>query len=188
LETILKILAAHPPTSRPVATWRESVRRLGNELLGSPSEGLHILVAEDNIINQRYVVSLLEHAGFSAVVVSNGREAIGALERESFDLVLMDVHMPEMDGFEATSSIRARERFTGKRMPIVAVTAHAMMGDRDKCLAAGMDAYVSKPLRKAELMEVIANLIANRKLGIVPRSGGSSEVPARSSQNEEFLG
>ncbi len=187
LETILKILAAHPPTSRPVATWRESVRRLGDELLPSTSGGLHVLVAEDNIINQRYVVSLLEHAGFSAVVVSNGREAIGALERESFDLVLMDVHMPDMDGFEATSSIRARERFTGKRMPIVAVTAHAMTGDRDKCLAAGMDAYVSKPLRKAELMEIIASLSANRKLGIAPKSGEPSKVPVRLSQNEEFL-
>jgi signal transduction histidine kinase/DNA-binding response OmpR family regulator len=187
LETILKILAAHPPASRPVATWRESVRRLGDELLPSTSAGLHILVAEDNIINQRYVVSLLEHAGFSVVVVGNGREAIAALERESFDLVLMDVHMPDMDGFEATSSIRARERFTGKRMPIVAVTAHAMTGDRDKCLAAGMDAYVSKPLRKSELMEVIASLAANRTLDIVPRLDDGAEAPVRLSHNEELL-
>jgi two-component system, sensor histidine kinase and response regulator len=187
LETILKILAAHPPTSRPVTTWRESVRRLGNELLPSPSGRLHILVAEDNIINQRYVMSVLEKEGFSAVVVGNGREAIAALERESFDLVLMDVHMPDMDGFEATSSIRARERFSGKRIPIVAVTAHAMTGDRDKCLAAGMDAYVSKPLRRAELIEVIASLSTNRKLGIVPRSDDSGKVPVRLSQNEEFL-
>jgi len=187
LETILKILAAHPPTSRPVTTWRESVRRLGNELLTSPSSRLHILVAEDNIINQRYVLSVLEKEGFSAVVVSNGREAIAALERESFDLVLMDVHMPDMDGFEATSSIRARERFSGKRIPIVAVTAHAMTGDRDKCLAAGMDGYVSKPLRKSELMEVIASLVTNRKPGIVSRSDDSGKVPVRLSQNEEFL-
>jgi CheY-like chemotaxis protein len=92
-----------------------------------------------------------------------------------------------MDGFEATSSIRARERFTGKRMPIVAVTAHAMTGDRDKCLAAGMDAYVSKPLRKSELLEVIASLATNRNLGIVPGSDDSAEVPARLSQNEELL-
>jgi two-component system sensor histidine kinase/response regulator len=187
LETILKILAAHPPTCRPVATWRESVRRLGNELLPSPSGRLHILVAEDNIINQRYVLSVLEKEGFSAVVVGNGREAIAALERESFDLVLMDVHMPDMDGFEATSSIRARERFSGKRIPIVAVTAHAMTGDRDKCLAAGMDAYVSKPLRRAELIEVIASLSTNRKLGVVPKSEESGKVPVRAAQSEEFL-
>ncbi|HEY6391168.1 MAG TPA: response regulator [Bryobacteraceae bacterium] len=187
LETILKILAANPPTSRPVTTWRESVRRLGNELLPPSSGHLHILVAEDNVINQRYVVSVLEKEGFSAVVAGNGREAIAALERESFDLVLMDVHMPDMDGFEATSSIRARERFSGKRIPIIAVTAHAMTGDRDKCLAAGMDGYVSKPLRKSELTEVIASLVTNRKLGIAPRAEESVNVPVRSSQNDEFL-
>jgi signal transduction histidine kinase/DNA-binding response OmpR family regulator len=187
LETILKILAAHPPTSRPVTTWRESVRRLGNELLPSTSNRLHILVAEDNVINQRYVLSVLEKEGFSAAVVSNGREAIAALERESFDLVLMDIHMPDMDGFEATSSIRARERFSGKRIPIVAVTAHAMTGDRDKCLAAGMDGYVSKPLRRSELTEVIASLVTNRKLGIVTRSDDSDKAAVRLSQNEEFL-
>jgi two-component system sensor histidine kinase/response regulator len=187
LETILKILAAHPPTSRPVTTWRESVRRLGNELLPAPSGRLHILVAEDNVINQRYVLGVLEKEGFTAIVVSNGREAIAALERESFDLVLMDIHMPDMDGFEATSSIRARERFSGKRIPIIAVTAHAMTGDRDKCLAAGMDGYVSKPLRKSELTDVIASLITNRKLGIVPRSDESGKVPVRLAQSEEFL-
>jgi two-component system sensor histidine kinase/response regulator len=181
LETILKILAAHPPAS-PVSTWRESVRRLGNELLPSPSGGLRVLVAEDNIINQRYVLRVLEHEGFTAVVVGNGREAIAALERESFDLVLMDIHMPDMDGFEATSSIRARERFSGKRLPIIAVTAHAMAGDRDKCLAAGMDAYVSKPIRKSELMEAIATLVTNGKPAAVPRLDDSAKAPADLSQ------
>jgi CheY-like chemotaxis protein len=109
------------------------------------------------------------------------------LERESFDLVLMDIHMPDMGGFEATSSIRARERFTGRRTPIIAVTAYAMNGDRDKCLAAGMDAYVSKPIRKSALMDAISSLSVNPKLASVPRledSGGSSgSVP----QNEPFL-
>jgi CheY-like chemotaxis protein len=100
------------------------------------------------------------------VVVGNGREALAALEREHFDLVLMDLQMPDMDGFEATSSIRAQERFTGTRVPIIAVTAHAMSGDRDKSLAAGMDAYVSKPIRRAELLEAIANLATNRKFGV----------------------
>src|SRR5207253_10218901 len=103
-----------------------------------------------------------EKQGYSAVVVGNGREALLALDRETFDLVLMDIQMPEMDGFEATSSIRARERFTGKRIPIIAMTAHAMTGDRDKCLAAGMDAYVPKPIRSAELYDTISTLIPSR--------------------------
>jgi len=186
LETFLKILATHPLTSPPVSTWRESVRRLGQELRPSLATSLRVLVAEDNIINQRYVMSLVEHEGFSAVVVSNGREAIAALERENFDLVLMDVHMPDMDGFEATSSIRARERFTGKRIPIIAVTAHAMVGDRDKCLAAGMDAYVSKPIRKADLLEAIALLTTDRKLGLDPFEG-PRESPAGLPNNEDLL-
>ena len=137
----------------------------GAPLAGFP--GLHVLVAEDNVINQRYALGVLEKEGYSAVVVGTGREALAAMERESFDLVLMDVQMPDMDGFEATSSIRARERFTGTRTPILAVTAHAMNGDRDKCLAAGMDAYVSKPIRKSELMAAIASLAANAKFGTI---------------------
>ncbi len=135
----------------------------GLEALGR-IHGLHVLVAEDNLINQRYALSVLEKEGYSAVVVSNGREALAAMDRESFDLVLMDVHMPEMDGFEATSAIRARERFLGTRVPIIAVTAHAMSGDREKCLAAGMDAYVSKPIRRAELIENIAALLNRGKM------------------------
>jgi two-component system sensor histidine kinase/response regulator len=161
---------------------------LENELRPSPWGVLHILVAEDNIINQKYALSVSENEGFSAVVVSNGREAMVALERERFDLVLMDVHRPDRDGFEATSNIRARERFTGKRIPIVAVTAHAMAGDRDKCLAAGMDAYVSKPIRKRELMQAIASLSKSRKLDIFPGVRESGEIPTGISQGEEFIG
>jgi len=158
LETILRVLAAHPPISDPVSSWPESIRRLGKELRAHPAGQLRVLVAEDNIINQKYILNVLEKEGHSAVVVGNGREALAALEREPFDLVLMDLQMPDMDGFEATSSIRARERFTGTRIPIVAVTAHAMAGDRDKSLAAGMDAYISKPIRRAELLDAIAKL------------------------------
>jgi two-component system sensor histidine kinase/response regulator len=179
LETILRILEEYPPTSYPMSTWRESVRRLGKELRPQPSGGLHVLLAEDNVINQKYALSVLEKEGYSCVVVGNGREALAALERESFDLVLMDVQMPEMDGFEATSSIRARERFTGTRTPIVAMTAHAMKGDRDKCLAAGMDAYVSKPIRGSELIQAITRLAPNRKFGEMS--------PAVLSQSEELL-
>jgi two-component system sensor histidine kinase/response regulator len=159
LQTILRILAGRPSASQQVPTRRDDdIQLRANDHHRSPLSPLHVLVAEDNMINQRYAVSVLEKEGYSTVVVNNGREALAALERESFDLMLMDLHMPEMDGFEATSSIRARERFTGRRMPIVAVTAHAMSGDREKCLAAGMDAHVSKPIRRAELIQVIASL------------------------------
>jgi len=186
-QIIAQVLLKHPPTSHPVSTWRESVRRLGTELREQPSKRLHILIAEDNIINQKYALSLLQNEGYSAVVAGNGREALAALDRETFDMVLMDVHMPDMDGFEATSIIRARERFTGTRMPIVAVTAHAMASDRDKCLAAGMDAYVSKPIRKSELIETIARLSTNRKVGAVSTAVDSGRAPVGPSEREEFL-
>jgi CheY-like chemotaxis protein len=178
LETILRVLAAQPPIS-PVSSWPESVRRLGRELRSRSSDALHILVAEDNIINQKYVLNVLEKEGHSAVIVGNGREALAALERESFDLVLMDLQMPDMDGFEATSSIRARERFTGTRIPIVAVTAHAMSGDRDKSLAAGMDAYITKPIRRTELLETITSLAT--------KPDDARKIPAVSAQRDEFL-
>jgi two-component system sensor histidine kinase/response regulator len=171
LATILRILAVHPPVARPVSTWRQSVGSLRRELMPA-STGLHILVAEDNVINQKYAIGVLEKEGFTSVVVGNGKAAIAALESQSFDLVLMDVQMPEMDGFEATSAIRAREKFSGGRTPIIAVTAHAMSGDRDKCLAAGMDAYISKPIRSAELIDAIAALCARNasNAALSPRS------------------
>ncbi|MBA4159766.1 MAG: response regulator, partial [Gemmatimonadetes bacterium] len=116
---------------------------------------LRILLAEDGVVNQKVAVSLLERRGHSVHVAGNGREALSALERESFDLVLMDVQMPEMDGFETTAAIRAREREHGGHLPIIAMTAHAMKGDRERCLAAGMDDYLSKPIRADELYEKV---------------------------------
>jgi two-component system sensor histidine kinase/response regulator len=95
---------------------------------------------------------LLEKRGHF-VVVGNGREALAALEKESFDLVLMDLQMPVMDGFEATAAIRKKEGASGMRLPVVALTAHAMQGDREKCLAAGMDGYLTKPIRSQELLD-----------------------------------
>jgi signal transduction histidine kinase/ligand-binding sensor domain-containing protein/DNA-binding response OmpR family regulator len=123
--------------------------------------GLHILVAEDNEFNQELVVNLLKKRGHVAVLAGSGTAALAAWEREPFDLILMDVQMPDMDGFAATEAIRAQERATYTHVPIVALTAHAMKGDRERCLAAGMDAYASKPIRAAELFEVIARLLSS---------------------------
>jgi len=123
--------------------------------LAPPALSARILVAEDNIINQRIAESLLTKRGHAVTVVNNGREALDALAREPFDVVLMDVQMPDMDGFEATAAIRARERGTGARIRIVAMTAHAMQGDRERCLAAGMDAYIAKPIDQETLFGLV---------------------------------
>ena len=121
---------------------------------------LRILLAEDNVVNQMLASRLLEKYGYSVVVASNGRQTLEALEKQKFDLVVMDVSMPDMDGFEATAAIRAKEEATGTHIPIIAMTAHAMKGDRERCLAAGMDAYVSKPIQAKELFEAISALPA----------------------------
>ena len=126
----------------------------------APARGrLRLLLAEDNAVNQRLAVSLLEKRGHQVVVAENGREALAALDGQPFDAVLMDVQMPEMDGFEATAAIRARDANSGAHTPIIAMTAHALKGDRDRCCEAGMDAYVSKPLRPQELFEVLEGLV-----------------------------
>ena len=119
-----------------------------------------ILLTEDNRVNQQLAMRLLEKRGHTVVLASTGREALEAIDRQPFDVVLMDVQMPEMDGFEATAAIRQREQETGRHVPIIAMTAHAMKGDRERCLAAGMDGYVSKPLQPAELFAVIERLTA----------------------------
>jgi PAS domain S-box-containing protein len=124
-----------------------------------PSRKLHILVADDNLVNLRLAGSLLAKQGHSAVTVSSGREALAALEQQSFDLALMDVQMPDMDGFETTKAIRAQERTSHKHLPIVAMTAHAMIGDRERCLAAGMDSYVTKPVDANKLFTAIADAL-----------------------------
>jgi signal transduction histidine kinase/CheY-like chemotaxis protein/HPt (histidine-containing phosphotransfer) domain-containing protein/DNA/RNA endonuclease YhcR with UshA esterase domain len=119
---------------------------------------LRILLAEDNAVNQRLAVSLLEKRGCTVTVASNGKAAIEEYDRQSFDMVLMDVQMPVMDGFEATAVIRRKEELTGRHTPIVALTAHAIKGDRERCLEAGMDAYVAKPILPRELVETIEKL------------------------------
>jgi two-component system, sensor histidine kinase and response regulator len=120
-----------------------------------PSASLRVLLVEDNRVNQRLATRLLEKRGHSVSLAADGREALVALEKESFDLVLMDLQMPEMDGFEATMAIRKNERGSGNHLPIVALTAHAMKGDREKCLAAGMDGYLTKPIRAHEPDELL---------------------------------
>ncbi len=124
-----------------------------------------ILLAEDNRINQELAVALLTKRGHAVVVAKDGREALSILNREAFDLVLMDIQMPAMDGFEATAEIRKKEMSTGAHLPIIAMTAHAMKGDRENCLAAGMDEYVSKPIDVTALMQamdkVMPHLVAH---------------------------
>jgi CheY-like chemotaxis protein/HPt (histidine-containing phosphotransfer) domain-containing protein len=120
---------------------------------------LRILLAEDNAVNQQLAVKLLEKRGHSIAVAGNGRNAVQQFQPGAFDLILMDVHMPVMNGFEATALIRQKEQGTGARAPIVAMTAYAMKGDRQRCLDAGMDGYVSKPVDAEELFRVIASLL-----------------------------
>jgi CheY-like chemotaxis protein len=127
-----------------------------------PTASLRILLAEDNPVNQRLASRLLEKRGHSVLVAGNGREALEALEKGRFDLVFMDVQMPVMDGLEATAAIRKKEAVSGVRLPIVALTAHAMKGDREKCLAAGMDGYLTKPIRPQELDEVLQSYLGRR--------------------------
>ena len=120
---------------------------------------LRILLAEDSLVNQKLAVGLLSRAGHEVVVAGDGREAVSAVAAGGFDLVLMDVQMPEMDGLEAAAAIRAREAGSGKHLPIIAMTAHAMKGDRQRCLAAGMDEYVSKPIRAHQLLSTIEQVL-----------------------------
>jgi signal transduction histidine kinase/CheY-like chemotaxis protein len=121
---------------------------------------LHILLAEDNPVNQALAVHHLQKRGHRVAVASTGREALAALEQGTFDVVLMDLQMPETSGMEATAAIRAKEKATGGHIPIIALTAHAMAGDRERCLAAGMDGYLSKPIQARELIEAVEGVAA----------------------------
>jgi len=119
------------------------------------------------------IASLLTKQGHNVKVVANGREALGALEQGTYDLVLMDVQMPEMDGFEATGELRKREERTGLHIPVIALTAHAMKGDQERCLQAGMDGYLSKPIRPQELDEFLEKYVARRmELAVASEAAG----------------
>jgi CheY-like chemotaxis protein len=126
-------------------------------------------------VNQRLAAVLLEKWGHAVTVAANGKEALAALEREPFDLVLMDLEMPELGGFEATARIRAREQGTGRHVPIIALTAHAMKGDRQRCLDAGMDDYVAKPIQAQELLRAIE---ARFPSALPAPAAGPAEAPA----------
>ena len=161
-------------------------------------------MAEDNHVNRQFVTRVLEKRGHSAATADNGRQAIDAIAAVPpghFDVVLMDVQMPELDGLSATVLIRQRERSAGGHIPIVAMTAHAMSGDRERCLASGMDDYISKPLHPHELVEAVERAVGSRQAAPVApppaarrrrscstwrracsRTGRRSPAPARDDQ------
>jgi PAS domain S-box-containing protein len=142
----------------PAATLSPAV---ASRALQETHRPLRVLLAEDNVVNQRLAARLMEKRGHTVVVVSTGREALAALAQEPFDVVLMDVQMPDMDGLEATTAIRKWEQETRIHVPIIAMTAHTMQGDAERCLAAGMDSYVSKPIKPEDLYAAIDSVLHN---------------------------
>jgi signal transduction histidine kinase/ligand-binding sensor domain-containing protein/ActR/RegA family two-component response regulator len=159
--------AVAPPEQAPVPVDTPSLRSLlgatmvnagASPSTGSAPTGLRVLLAEDNLVNQQLERRLLERRGHRVTIAATGRQALECLERESFDIILMDVQMPDMDGLEATEVIRTREREAGTHTPIIALTARTMKEDRDRCLAAGMDAFVTKPIQAAEFLKVVESV------------------------------
>jgi CheY-like chemotaxis protein len=153
-EAVARVLGSRSvPTASPQLITRHSLREA--------RQALRVLLAEDSPENQAVAARFLEKLGHRVTVVDNGKEALAVLQRSTlpFDLAVIDVQMPEMNGFEVTAAVREKERSTGLHLPIIAMTAHAMAGDREKCLAAGMDGYVAKPVRLAELSDAIERLI-----------------------------
>jgi two-component system sensor histidine kinase/response regulator len=155
-DMIATVLAAPEQEAAPVKRF---VGRSEPSITESNGEKWHILLAEDNPVNQRVASGILEKRGHLVVAVGNGREALQAMAMQRFDLVLMDLQMPEMDGFAATAAIREQEAGTDRHIPIVAMTARAMKGDRECCLEAGMDGYVSKPVNPKALLATLAELV-----------------------------
>jgi PAS domain S-box-containing protein len=158
--------AAAAPTALPDPGRSKGVRDVeAPAACAPPLVGLKVLIAEDNEVNQRIALAMLKRLGHHAVLVPNGQAAVDQSERETFDVVLMDVQMPELSGLDAATMIRRRERYTGQKLPIIALTAHAMEGDKERCLAAGMSSYLSKPLTLDELkaaLDAVAAAIASR--------------------------
>jgi signal transduction histidine kinase/DNA-binding response OmpR family regulator/HPt (histidine-containing phosphotransfer) domain-containing protein len=205
LDAILTCLALSPATTAPSFIVPPSGSPAQSDT-SAPSGRLRILLAEDNATNQMLVLRILEKQGHTITIAGNGREALERLQiadsrlpmekpradgtpaidrrppASPFDLVLMDVQMPEMDGLEATAIVRAHEKRYGGHIPILAMTAHAMKGDREECLAAGMDGYLSKPIQPAELRRAIAGLVTTPGLQTADR-GSQRDEPAADSQS-----
>jgi PAS domain S-box-containing protein len=175
-DAIGRVLSASAAIGKPSLITRYSLRE---QAVGGKS--LKVLLAEDNLTNQKLATRVLEKRNHSVTVVANGREALEALDQANYDLVLMDMQMPEMDGFKATIILREKEKKTGRRQAVVAMTALAMNGDRERCIAAGMDGYISKPIRPVELDELLDGYIA-QKMSATPQqqpvavSNGSVDV------------
>ena len=153
LEALLQVLSTRSGADKPVKV-------VTRHTLREDRAPLKILLAEDNAVNQKLASRLLENQGHSVVVAIDGAQALAFLEKQNFDLILMDAQMPIMDGFEATAAIRHLEEATRAHIPIVAMTAHAMVGDRQRCLDAGMDGYIAKPIHARELFETIETVLA----------------------------
>ena len=141
-----------------------------------PSRSLKLLVAEDTPFNQKFIMRLLERWKHNATLVENGRQVLDALQNDTFELILMDVQMPDMDGLEATQVIREHEQTTGAHIPIIAMTAHAVKGDRDRCLEAGMDEYVSKPIDSDKLFDIIESLFQGRNSQVIQDGSGGKSI------------
>ena len=142
---------------------KEKIPLITRHTIKESRQRFRILLAEDNIINQKVAVQFLEKNGHKVSVANNGQEILQTLRKDRFDLILMDVQMPKMDGFEATASIREKEIKTGFHIPIIAMTAHALKGDRERCLDAGMDDYIAKPLKAEELMKKVDDVMSKMK-------------------------
>jgi signal transduction histidine kinase/CheY-like chemotaxis protein len=173
-EAIARVLGAGEKTGAIPLITRHSLQDARG-----PMGSLRVLLAEDNPVNQRLVTRLLEKRGHNVVVAANGREALAALEKESYDLVFMDIQMPDMDGIEATAAIREKEKRSGKHQPVIALTAHAMKGDQERCLDAGMDDYLSKPIRPQELDDMLEKYVGRRMEAANVPQGAPSGVHER---------
>jgi signal transduction histidine kinase/CheY-like chemotaxis protein len=154
LAAVRHVLGSRATTETPQAT-RDAAPPI--------DRGLRVLIAEDNAVNQKLIAQLLQQRGHEVAIVANGRQAVNEVATGDYDLVLMDLQMPELDGLEATAAIRSRERTTRLRIPIIALTAHAMEGDRERCLDAEMDGYLAKPIKASELYEAVDLVRASRE-------------------------
>ena len=193
---VMSVSTAHAQAEETLSgTGKVSV--ITRHSLREEAKHLSILLAEDSPINQKLAVRMLEKRGHRIVVARNGKEAVDAVEKGRFDLILMDVQMPELDGFSATAAIREREKVTGIHIPIIAMTAHAMKGDEERCIQAGMDGYISKPVRAEQLFKTVERLVPARQKEEVTDEGtaevndqkilNKTEVLSRIDGDEELL-